>query len=234
MEESLSILPRLWQLLLPQDCLLCGAPAGPGLLCGECLAELPRLGEPCPVCAEASPAGQICGACLKRAPAFDGSRAAFRYAFPTDKLVQALKYQHRLGVAAFFANAMLSAGRPEGDLILPLPLAARRLRERGFNQAVEIARPLAQATAIPLVLDACRRTRDTLSQATLPWQARRRNVRGAFECALDLTGMTVIVVDDVMTSGATLDEFAATLKARGAARVVNWVACRALRGNPPD
>ena len=94
---------------------------------------------------------------------------------------------------------------------------------------MELARPLARALALPLALDGCRRSRDTAPQATLPWKERRKNVRHAFECALDLSDKSVVVVDDVMTTGATLDEFARTLKASGAVRVINWVAARALR-----
>lgn len=215
---------------LPQDCLLCGESGAPGLLCAPCAAGLPRLPEgSCPICAEAVPAAGPCGACLKEPPAFDATFAALRYLFPVDKLVQALKYGHRLALADFLAAALLSAPRPAGELIVPVPLSANRLRERGFNQAVEIARPLARALKLPLLLDACARVLDTASQATLPWRVRQGNVRHAFECALDLSGRHVVVVDDVMTTGATLNEFARVLKAHGAARVTNWVAARALR-----
>jgi ComF family protein len=216
--------------LLPQDCLLCGAPSGDALLCPDCERDLPRLPtEACPVCAEAVPGGSVCGACLANPPHFDTSFAAFRYGFPADKLVQALKYQRRVAMADFFAQAMLAGPRPAGDLIVPLPLHPTRVAERGFNQSVEIARPLARILKLPLELDGCIRSRDTAPQASLPWKERKKNIRHAFECAIDLTGKSVIVVDDVMTTGATLDEFARTLKAHGAVRVSNWVAVRALR-----
>lgn len=223
----------LWQRLLPQDCLLCGAGPGPDLLCPACRAELPLLPSAvCTACADAVPnAGSgICGACLARPPHFDASLAALRYAFPVDRLVQALKYRHRLAVAGFLADIMLAGPRPAGELILPVPLSPGRLRQRGFNQAVELARPLARALRLPLLVDACTRSRDTVPQATLPWKERRGNIRHAFDCSIDFAGATVIAVDDVMTSGATLDEFARSLKAHGAGRVVNWLAARALRG----
>ena len=108
------------------------------------------------------------------------------------------------------------------DLVVPVPLSARRLRERGYNQSAEIARRLRRA---PLELFLCERSRDTAAQMELPWAERRRNVRGAFRCTRSLSG-TVAVVDDVMTTGTTLDEVAATLKRAGAARVVNWVVAR--------
>lgn len=215
---------------LEQDCILCGAGSGDALLCGDCAHALPPLDTArCPVCALPVSGGSICGACLKSPPAFDATLAVWRYGFPLDKLVQSLKYEHRLALAGFFAEAMLAHERPTGDLLLPLPLSPRRLAERGFNQAVEIARPLGRALGLPLEIDACRRTRETVPQASLPWKERRGNVRRCFECDVDLRGKSIIVVDDVMTTGATLDEFAATLKRHGATRVTNWVVARAVR-----
>lgn len=226
----MSIWRRALTTLMPQDCLLCGAPSGETLLCGACSAGLPRLpAASCPVCAETAPGSVVCGSCLGTPPQFDATLAAFRYAYPADKLIQALKYQWRIATADFFARAMLAGPRPAGDLIVPLPLHSKRLTERGFNQSVEIARPLARALQLPLELDGCIRSRDTTPQASLPWKARKKNIRGAFECHVDLTGKAVIVVDDVMTTGATLDEFARTLKAHGATRVTNWVAVRTIR-----
>ena len=226
----MSIWQKVLTVLLPQDCLLCGTTSGDALLCPTCHRELPRLAvDACPVCAEMSPGGMTCGACLKSPPHFDATFAVFRYSFPADKLIQALKYHRRTATADFLATAMLACAPPGADVIVPLPLALPRLRERGFNQAVEIARPLARALKLPLELDGCIRSRDTAPQATLPWKERQKNVRHAFECNIDLSGKSVIVIDDVMTTGATLDEFARTLKAHGAVRVTNWVTARALR-----
>lgn len=216
--------------VLPQECLLCGGDAGATLLCAACGDSLPLLPQPlCPVCALPTPGGGVCGNCLKSPPAYDATFAVWRYGFPVDKLIQALKYEHRLALAGFFASRLLAGPHPGGDLLLPLVLSAARLRERGFNQAVEIARPLAKALGLPLSLHDCARTRDTATQASLPWKARRRNVKNAFECSADFSGKSVVVIDDVMTTGATLDEFARSLKRHGAARVTNWVVARALR-----
>jgi ComF family protein len=216
--------------LLPQDCLLCGAASRDSLLCADCRAELPILPSPrCPVCASPAPDGNICGNCLKSAPAYDATIAVWRYAFPVDRLVQALKFEHRLALAGFFAAAMQAGALPAADLLIPVPLSSARLRERGFNQAAEIARPLARALGVPLNPDICRRTTETLPQTSLPWKERRRNVKNAFECSIDLTGKAIAVIDDVMTTGATLDELARTLKRHGAASVTNWVVARALR-----
>jgi ComF family protein len=217
--------------LLPQDCLLCGAASGDELLCTACAASLPRLPDAvCPVCALPTPAGETCGACLGRTPAFDATVACFAYAFPVDRLVHQLKFGHRLAVAGHLARALLARGLPAADLIVPVPLSAGRLRERGFNQAAEIARILARESAIPLGLETGRRTLEAPPQSTLPWKERQKNVRGAFECATDLDGRTVLVIDDVMTTGATLGEFARALKNGGATRVIACVAARAVKG----
>jgi ComF family protein len=216
--------------LMPQDCLLCGTTSGETLLCPDCRNELPRLpADLCPVCAELSPGGATCGACLSAPPHFDATMAIFRYGFPIDKMIHTFKYRSRTAMADFLADAMLNGSRPGGNLIVPLPLFPARLAERGFNQSVEIARPLACTLRLPMELDGCIRSRNTTPQAMLPWKERRKNIRNAFECNVDLTGKAVIVVDDVMTTGATLDEFARTLKAHGATRVTNWVVARAIR-----
>jgi len=217
--------------LLPQDCFLCAAPSGDSLLCPSCTASLPRLTtERCPVCALPTPGASICGACLKRAPHFDATQAVFRYEFPVDSLIQSLKYAHRLASADFFGRALAQIPAPcRPDLIVPVPLSAARLAQRGFNQALEIARPLARALGAPLETGRVHRRLDTAPQASLPWKERMKNIRHAFECTIDLTGKTVLLVDDVMTTGATLDELARTLKAHGAARMECCVLARALR-----
>ena len=218
--------------VIPQDCLLCRAAAGDRLFCAACTEALPRLSpECCPVCALPTPGAQTCGACLRHPPHFDATRAVFRYEFPLDRLVQSLKYAHRLASADFLGRELARLPRPSPtpDLILPVPLAALRLAERGFNQALELARPLARSCGAPLDIRHVRRHRDTTPQASLPWKERAKNIRHAFECDIDLAGMNVLIVDDVMTTGATLDELARTLKAHGANRVENRVLARALK-----
>lgn len=217
--------------LLPQDCFLCAAPAGDCLLCPACAASLPRLtDERCPICALPTPGAAVCGGCLNHAPHFDATQAVFRYEFPLDRLIQSLKYAHRLASADFLGQALAKLTLPfRPDLILPVPLAPARLAGRGFNQALVIARPLARLLGIPLETSRVHRRRDTAPQASLPWKERKQNIRHAFECELDLTGKAVLVIDDVMTTGATLDELARMLKAHGAARVENFVLARALK-----
>lgn len=213
--------------LFAGTCFLCRGEAG-DLLCGACEADLPSLAQPCcPSCALPSPGGERCGRCLAQPPAFDATVAALAYAFPVDALVHALKFRGELAVASLLGRhlaAALSRTRP-GPVacVVPVPLSAQRLRARGFNQALEIARSL---DAGRLEAGLLARPRDTAAQFDLPWDERQRNVRGAFSIARALDGASVAVVDDVMTTGATLDEVARTLKAAGAARVVNWVVAR--------
>ena len=112
--------------------------------------------------------------------------------------------------------------------MIALPLSTERQRERGYNQALEIARVVAARSAVPLLRDGARRVRATPPQAALPWSERAKNVRGAFVCDASLAGLTIAVIDDVMTTGASLAEFAATLKRAGAKRVENWIVARTL------
>ena len=115
------------------------------------------------------------------------------------------------------------------DFIAPMPLHPARLRERGFNQALEIARRVSNKSGIALLPGACKRIKDTPPQTGLPWREREKNIRGAFACELDLTGQHIAVLDDVMTTGATLNELARVLRKRGATEVSAWVVARTLR-----
>jgi ComF family protein len=198
------------------------------VLCGECRAELPLLGaECCPRCALPSPGAALCGRCLAEPPDYDATLAVLAYDFPADALIHALKFRGELSLAPFLGELLLERISPHEniDCVIPVPLSATRLRERGYNQAVELARHLAPGK---LDFSSCVRSREARPQMELPWAERQRNVRGAFGCRRALGGATVAVVDDVMTTGATLDEVARTLKRAGARRVVNWVVARTL------
>jgi ComF family protein len=172
----------------------------------------------------------VCGACLDRPPRFHAVSAAFVYGFPVDALVHALKYGGNLAVARILGEALgRTVASERVDLIVPMPLSMQRLRVRGFNQAHEIARSVGRATGIPVAFDLCRKVIDTAAQAALPWKERARNVRGAFVCDADLNERSVAVVDDVMTTGATLDELAKNLRRAGAGEVRGWIVARALK-----
>ena len=218
------------QSLLPQHCVLCTAPAGADAVCAECYRRLPWLtAVRCPQCALPTLDGKVCGACLSEPPRYDSIASPFVYAWPLAPLVQQYKYGGNLALARLLARAIADMLDQGADVIIPLPLAPRRLRERGFNQALEFARLLSRSTGIPLAPHACRRVRDTTPQAALPWAERARNIRGAFVCDADFAGMRVAVVDDVMTTGATLNEIARNLRQAGAAEVQGWVVARTLK-----
>jgi len=225
---------RIGETLFGGSCFLCRGHAA-AILCAECDADLPRLtGALCPRCALASPGGAVCGRCLTLAPQYDATVAALAYRFPSDVLIQALKFRGELALAPYLATLLAQRLDPGArvDFILPVPLSARRLRERGYNQALEIGREIARATRTRLGLELCERARDTPAQIDLPLADRAKNVRGAFHCPRLIGGARIAVVDDVMTTGATLDEIAATLKRAGAARVENWVIARTFPPTP--
>ncbi|HZN27636.1 MAG TPA: ComF family protein [Burkholderiales bacterium] len=199
-------------------------------MCTPCAGSLPRLPSlRCRVCALPLTTGETCGVCLQHPPAYDSVSAPFAYAFPVDALIHALKYGGNLSIAPVLAEALASSSPPRVDALLPTPLAARRLRERGFNQAQELARIAGRRLGIRVLADACRKVSDTVPQAGLPWKERKRNVRSTFVCDADLSGLRVAIVDDVMTSGATLNELARNLKRAGAVHVSAWVVARTLR-----
>jgi ComF family protein len=205
------------------SCFLCrGAAQAP--LCAACDADLPRLAGPrCPRCALDSPRGEVCGRCLAQPPHYDATVGALAYEFPADVLVHSLKFRGELALAGLVGSLLRQQiGFEAMDLVIPVPLSAARLRERGYNHALEIARHLGRAVDFEL----CVRERDTPPQMDLPYDERRRNVRGAFRCTRAIPGMRIAVVDDVMTTGATLNEIALVLKRAGADRVANWVVAR--------
>ena len=223
---------RLAAIAFGGSCYLCRGAAGRGaVLCTDCegdLVSLPR--ECCPRCALPSPGKRVCGRCLARPPGFDATVAALVYAFPADVLVKALKFESQFALASLLAQRLADAleGAEPVDLMVPVPLHAECLTQRGYNQSVEIARALAARLGTPLATGGCTRLRDTRSQTELPLDARRGNMSGAFACSLPLSGRRVALVDDVMTTGATLDALAVAAKRAGAERVVNWVVARAL------
>jgi ComF family protein len=222
-------LGRALRAALPQACALCAAASGDAMLCVACAAQMPTLTNACPQCALPTPDSLPCGACLTKPPPYAATVAAWRYAFPADRLLQAFKYGGRLALGEPLAAALSCAVRARGlampDRLIALPPSRRRQRERGFNHAHEIARRVSSSTGVPLER-AFRRTRDAPPQAGLTLRERARNVRDAFEATAPLTGLSVAIVDDVMTTGATLAAAAIAARAAGAARVEAWVVAR--------
>ncbi|MEQ1517801.1 MAG: ComF family protein, partial [Usitatibacteraceae bacterium] len=204
-------------------------------ICADCYRDLPfRTAPGCPRCCAPVAHGQICGACLADPPNFDTSTSAFTYAYPLDRLVQAYKFNATLSLLPLFAEALTRAVRagtpadtPRVDLVVPLPLAPKRLAERGFNQSSLLAERVSHSLGARFEARGMLRIRETPPQAGLSRKERLKNVRGAFDCSKRLDGMRIAVVDDVMTTGATLSEAAKALKKAGAAHVSAWVIARA-------
>ncbi|AWV05988.1 competence protein ComF [Lysobacter maris] len=227
----------------PASCLVCGSDGGPsaqasgGLagLCPACAPALPWNRHACRHCAlplPASAAGTVCGRCLRRPPPLDACHAAFVYRFPLDRLLPRAKFHDDLAagrglgewMAAAFAP-VLACGRP--DALVPVPLHRERLRRRGYDQALELARPLAAGLGLPLDDGLLRRVRATGPQSRLDAAGRRRNLRAAFAVdAARACPRHVVLVDDVMTTGATLHAAARALRRAGVARVDAWVCAR--------
>lgn len=214
---------------MPLPCWLCGAETARGQLCAPCVDELPWLpNRRCEICALPLASGRVCGACLDHPPRFDCVEAALAYQFPVDALVRAFKYGGRLALGRVLGGLLASRVAGQVDAIVPMPLASARLAERGYNQALEMARVVSAVTGIPLLPDACRKVTDTPPQASLPWKERARNVRRAFVCDRDLAGRRIAVLDDVLTTGATLNELARVLRKAGAAEVRGWIVARTI------
>ncbi|SCZ53347.1 ComF family protein [Thiohalomonas denitrificans] len=219
--------------LIPPVCLLCGDPGHEHLdLCRGCLSDLPTIAHPCLSCGRPlqHPATIRCGACQRKPPPFDRCRSAFAYGPPVDWLVQALKFHQQFTAGRLLSTLLVQrfADVPAPDYLLPVPLHATRLRERGFNQSLELARPLAKALGLPMETARCRRTRHTENQSRLTRKERRLNLREAFEVEWPNPPRRVAIVDDVLSTGATAGELARALKRAGVAEVEVWVAARAV------
>jgi ComF family protein len=225
----------LLQLLAPASCFWCRAPGAAQGVCAACIAALPWNLRACRACGlplpDAAAAG-ACGECLRDAPPQDASWVAFRYAAPIAEAIVELKFHGRLAPAHLLGSLMAErlALRPDPlpEVLVPVPLAPGRLRRRGYNQALELGRPLARRLSLRLLPAAARRVRATLEQTRLDAAERRRNVRGAFavEAAL-VRGRHVALLDDVVTTGATITELARAARAAGACRIEAWAVARA-------
>lgn len=221
---------------LPGQCLLCAAPARRlAGLCADCTAALPRQQPACPSCAARLPtsAGDVlpCGECQHHPPVFNEALALFTYAAPVDQLIQRIKYGGDLALARelgeLLASRILESDVARPDLLLPVPLHRTRLRTRGYNQALELTRPLSRRLRIPLDHELATRTRATAPQLDMDRRERARNLRDAFAVRGELSGRHVAIIDDVMTSGATVTSLAKALKRAGAERISVWVLARA-------
>lgn len=213
-------------------CVLC-AEAARTTVCEACANTLPRITHACPRCARPLPHAQLCGRCLRKPPVFDRTVAVYAYAFPLDRLIALGKYGGDLPTLAFLGERLATALRHQpvrADAVVPVPLGGARQRQRGYNQAAELAKAVSARLGCPL-LSVLVRTRETEKQTELSLKARLRNVRAAFSAASlerPLAGKHVLLIDDVMTTGATLNEAAKALKDSGVARVTVGIVARSV------
>jgi ComF family protein len=222
----------------PTQCAVCHG-WGAQRVCETCIGRFKTEKTRCQRCALPVPENvSICGECLINPPAFDQALTAVDYAAPWNTLIGRLKFHEGLDMSAVLADVLLKAAQGAANhqegLLLPIPLSANRLRERGFNQSWELTRRLAQQLAWRADANLLLRIKDTPSQLTQQTRAQRMSqLRGAFAVEplrrAELQGARVILVDDVMTSGATMTEAALALRAAGAVHIQAWVVARTLR-----
>ncbi|MFO8025155.1 ComF family protein [Thiohalophilus sp.] len=214
-------------------CWLCHAPLAPGQpLCAACLAALPHNQHACHRCAlPTAPDQTLCGQCLVRPPHYQQALIPFVYARPIDQLITAFKFQQRLQYARLLGELLSELLPPNRlatlDVLLPVPLHPQRLRERGYNQSLEIGRFLARQYQLPLPVHLCHRVRPTAVQSSLPLAQRARNLHRAFYTHADLQGCAIGIIDDVVTSGHTVNELAHCLQCAGAGPITVIAVARA-------
>ena len=232
-------LPRgALELLFPPTCVLCGAPGDNDLdLCSGCRNDLPAIAPCCARCAlplpaelAASGSPNVCGACQRHPPPFTHCHAAFRYQDPLPSMIAGLKFRGRLNVLRL-TGLLLAASLRESDVampaaIVPVPLHPRRLRKRGYNQALELARIVGRELVLPVDDRCCERVLATRPQAELEQKARRKNLRGAFRATIDMQGRQVAILDDVVTTASTVSELTRVLHRAGCQRVDVWTVAR--------
>ncbi|MGQ0696621.1 MAG: ComF family protein [Panacagrimonas sp.] len=218
-------------LLAPERCAFCGAANAVDGVCAACRSELPWNTICCPRCAQPLPAPALCAACLKHPPSFDSAWTAFVHLDPVRHGIHRLKYaaqfdQGRL-LGRLMAWQLARRAAPLPDLVIPVPLRRTRLYSRGYNQTLELGRALESVLRFHIDADAAQLVRTPQEQIGQTAAQRRRNLRGAFRIERDLSGLHVALLDDVMTTGATLDALARAARKAGAARIEAWALARA-------
>lgn len=222
-------------LAYPPTCTLCGA-AGNGErdLCLGCQRDLPHNHHACRHCAlplpDTAPTNSLCGQCQKKPPKFDRCLAALRYEHPLDHLISGLKFRDKLVYGRLLSGLLKDFLEQQlhelPELLIPVPLHPSRLKERGFNQALELTRPLSKHFGIPVDIQSAIRNRATAPQSGLDKKERRRNIRGAFELKGKLKARHIAIIDDVVTTGNTVNELTRILRRGGANRVEVWTVGR--------
>ena len=237
-QKKIEYLKKMLTWLLPYTCILCHHTADRYQdICSACYETLPWLKKSCVRCAiPLLTTEQTCGHCLQKTPPFDRTHALFLYEPPITQLILELKFTEILINAQILGELLAmniqkrySSADTLPDSIIPVPLHPQRLKERGYNQALEIARPIARLLKRPIDTTACQRVKATTPQTLLPATERRENIKDAFRVTRDLTNQHIVVIDDVITTGCTISEFCKTLKKSGVRKIDVWCCARAGR-----
>ena len=222
---------RLWDQALQPICLNCRTdPESNHGLCEKCLQLISLNATCCEICARPLTQNLVCGQCQKIPPFFDRALTPLLYVDPVDRFLCGLKYREQFSFARFAAGVMtnhaLKTGQKAPDMICPVPMTSKTLRKRGFNQSAFIGQLIAWQLGIPMSSNLILKTRDTAHQSDLKAKERQNNLKGAFECKRQVRGRHIVIVDDVLTTGATANELSKTLKKNGASRVDIWTCAR--------
>lgn len=222
---------RLYSNLLPVPCLLCGAHSNNHTLCADCIKDFPKLGHCCPRCATPLSQTTTCGNCLTHPPEQNTSISIFAYQNPIDRLIADFKYHDKLYLTEMFADLMVQQlkHKPLPQLLIPIPLHRRRLRQRGYNQALELTKILSRKLNIPVSKDILIRSRDTAPQASLPYDQRKRNMRRAFTLNDGILPNHIALIDDVLTTGHTVNAAAKLFRQEGVTAIELWTIARTIR-----
>ena len=215
-------------------CVLCNDLAKEISLCDACRQDLPKIHSSCYQCGlpfEEQVEETLCGQCQQSLPSIDYLISSLAYDYPVDYLVSQLKFNRNLVYAKILSKLLLDTLQSQQyehpELIIPVPLHKKRLRKRGFNQALEIARPIAKTFNIPIEKHAIRRVKQTEAQSLLNATERKKNLHHSFSLTKSITAKHVVIIDDVVTTGATVFELADLLKKSGVEKVGVWTIARA-------
>ena len=235
LKDHIKVYSRRIALFSGNRCFLCADRSdGCETLCPACLDDLPFNKAACPACARPDVASRLCAACLNRlgdSPGRAGhsgafinkSQALFQYHYPVNHLIQCMKFRQGFELANYLGGMMgkifFNNDKTRPDCIIPVPLHARRLISRGYNQSVELSRPIARQLGVKLDTHSCKRVRNTIPQSDLPAKKRQGNVRNAFSVIKGISYSHVLLIDDVITTGSTVNELARTLYRAGVAKV---------------
>lgn len=234
------VLERFLNLLFPRFCVICKQKSSHIDMCNLCLRKLPYIQHACEICGQEMPQNCICAQCLQTPPPFNQTFAPFKYQEPINQLITQLKFGAKLPQAKLLSDLMFEPlqeyyrSRPKPEVIIPVPLHHKRLQERGFNQALEITRPIAKKLQIPIDFNLVKRSKNTMAQSLLSEQDRKTNIKNAFviknpvktHCIRLHNYKHVAVIDDVITTGNTITELCKVLRQNGVNEIDVWCVAR--------